>query len=67
MINRDKELWAMALWAEKHHGAGGWLYITQKQDELLARGEDAGADLWKKVGERFKEISGDSEVAVSQN
>jgi len=31
-ITREKELWGMALWVEKHHGENGWLFITQQQD-----------------------------------
>jgi hypothetical protein len=29
-MNRDQELWAMALWVEKHHGGKGWFYIAQQ-------------------------------------
>lgn len=66
-MNRDKELWAMALWVEKHHGANGWFYIAQKQDHFLAEGDDGGAALWKEVGERFKQIVADTGDEIRLN
>lgn len=66
-MDRDKEIWAMALWVEKRHGANGWFYIAQQQDRLLAEGEDEGARLWARVGERFKAITADSAKPVSLN
>ena len=66
-MNREKELWAMALWVEKHHGADGWFYITQQQDRLIALGEGRGAELWQEVGRRFRQIlSADSCVAEAR-
>ncbi|MEE4210017.1 MAG: hypothetical protein V2I43_12195 [Parvularcula sp.] len=56
-LTQEKEIYAMALWVEKHHGENGWLFIAQKQDELLAAGQDEGANLWLKVGESFEKIT----------
>ncbi|MEM7701521.1 MAG: hypothetical protein AAF251_06245 [Pseudomonadota bacterium] len=67
MMNSDREIWAMALWVEKHHGENGWFYITQQQDRLLADGQDEGVKLWREVGERFKQISADTGSEVKLN
>ena len=56
-MNREKEIWAMALWVEKNLGHEGWFYIAQRQDQLLAQGEDQGAKLWAEVGEKFDQIT----------
>lgn len=66
-MNSDREIWAMALWVEKHHGENGWFYITQQQDRLLADGQDEGVKLWREVGERFKQISADTGSEVKLN
>jgi hypothetical protein len=34
MLTRDKELWAMALWVEKHHGEDGAAFIAQRIKQL---------------------------------
>ena len=55
-VTREQELWAMALWVEKHHGENGWFHIVQRQDQLLAEGELGGVALWRKVGARFEAL-----------
>lgn len=55
-LTRDQELWAMALWVEKHHGDAGWLHIAQQQDRLLAEGELDGVAMWREVGRRFEQL-----------
>ena len=47
----------MALWVEKQHGENGWLHIAQQQDRLLEKGDFDGVKLWRKVGERFEELT----------
>ncbi|MCK0127540.1 hypothetical protein [Erythrobacter sp. F6033] len=56
-ITRDQELWAMALWVEKHHGKGGWLHIAQQQDRLLEQNDLAGVEMWREVSQRFDKLS----------
>ena len=56
-LTRDKEILGMALWVEKHHGENGWLHIAQQQDRLLEEGDYDGMNLWRKVGERFEELT----------
>ncbi|QUL38139.1 hypothetical protein [Erythrobacter sp. JK5] len=55
-MTRDEEIWAMALWVEKHHGSDGWLFIAQKQDRLFAEGEFDGVKLWQDVGSKFEKL-----------
>lgn len=56
-LNRDQELWAVALWVEKHHGKDGWLHIAQQQDRLLEQNDFVGAEMWKEVSQRFDKLS----------
>ncbi|GGD65109.1 hypothetical protein GRI62_11565 [Erythrobacter arachoides] len=56
-MNRDQEIWGMALWVEKHHGADGWLYIAQQQDRLLEQGDYDGMALWRKVKDRLAALA----------
>ena len=56
-LTRDGEIWGMALWVEKQHGENGWLHIAQQQDRLLEKGDFDGVKLWRKVGERFEELT----------
>lgn len=58
-LSRDQEVWGMALWVEKNHGANGWLYIAQEQDRMLAAGDFEGMKLWRAVGERFEQLQPD--------
>ena len=55
-ITREQELWGLALWVEKNHGPGGWLYIAQQQDRLLAEGEFDGVAMWREVAQRFEAL-----------
>ena len=55
-MTRDEELWAMALWVEKHYGEEGWLYISQQQDRLLAGTETDGVKMWQEVAKRFEKL-----------
>jgi len=59
-LSREQELWAIALWVEKTHGADGWLHIAQQQDRLLADGDFEGMKLWRQVADRFEQLPGGS-------
>lgn len=52
-LDRDKELWALALWVEKHHGADGPRFIAEKVGKFALEGEQGGVDLWRGVAERY--------------
>lgn len=55
-IDRDQEIWGMALWVEKHHGKTGWLHIAQQQDRILELGDFDGMARWREVGEKLKAL-----------
>jgi len=55
-MTRDQEIWGIALWVEKTHGANGWFYIAQQQDRLIEEGDFAGLPLWQSVQERFEAL-----------
>lgn len=57
-VTRDKELWALALWVEKHHGADGRRFIAENVGGLARDGEQGGVDLWREVAARFDQLSG---------
>lgn len=68
VVSREQELWAVALWVEKHHGENGRLHIAQQQDRLLAEGDLDGVAMWRKVGERFEALRGGvSDLNVGDN
>lgn len=50
---RDKELWALALWVEKHHGADGPRFIAEKVGRFALDVDAGGVELWKGVAERY--------------
>ena len=49
VLNRDQELWAVALWVEKNHGEEGIAYIAQQIQRLSNEGDEAGIATWKTV------------------
>lgn len=55
-MTRDKEIWATALWVEKHHGDAGHSYIANKVAELEADGDSRGAQFWLIVSKRFGDL-----------
>lgn len=63
MVKRDKELWALALWVEKHHGADGRRFIAEKVGKFALEGEQGGVDLWREIAIRFDQLSNCDVVA----
>lgn len=55
-LTKDQELWAMALWVEKTHGAEGAAYIADRLAELVDAPD--GMRMWLQVAERFEALSG---------
>ena len=55
-LNRDQELWGMALWVEKHHGDGGRDFIAAKIEELILANEPDGVKLWEEVARRIEQL-----------
>ena len=56
MVTRERELWALALWVEKHHGANGPRFIAEKVGKLALEGEQGGVDLWREVARRYDSL-----------
>lgn len=52
-ITREQEMWAIALWVEKHHGGVGGIYISQQMDRLLEVGDLEGVAYWRQIQKRF--------------
>lgn len=55
-LTRDKEIWAIALWVEKHHGADGVHYIADQIATLAQEQDKAGMAMWLEVAERFEAL-----------
>jgi len=56
-LDRDQELWAVALWVEKTQGKNAWFYIAQQKDRLLADGDPLGLGLWNEVERRLEMLN----------
>lgn len=55
-MNRERELWGMALWVEKAHGDDGTEYILDRIAKLQRDGEEHGVELWSEVFDRFMQL-----------
>lgn len=55
-MNRDKEIWAMALWVERHHGENGLRFIGQHIDRLKADGDLDREIFWWAVAEKLQSL-----------
>lgn len=56
MLNRDQELWAVALWVEKNHGDQGTTYISGQIERLASINADGGVAMWREVADRFERL-----------
>lgn len=55
-MDREHELWTIALWVEKHHDENGADYILNQIAQLQRDGEDGGVELWSQVFDRFQQL-----------
>lgn len=55
-MTRDKELWAIALYVEKHHGADGPRFIAEKIGKLALDGDTEGIETLKAVATRYEKL-----------
>lgn len=55
-MTREQELWGVALWVEKHHGANGPRFIAEQVGRNALAGEAEGVSLWRGVAERFEAL-----------
>jgi hypothetical protein len=53
MQSREQELWACALWVEKHHGEQGSDYIASQVTRLALEGDMAGVRTWQAIADRY--------------
>lgn len=56
LLNRDQERWAAALWVEQKHGDAGTAYIAKQVERLVLKGDEAGVETWKTIGDRFDQL-----------
>lgn len=63
-MTREQELWGVALWVEKQHGANGPRFIAQQIGRLAIAGEDDGVAMWRGIAERFEALKA-PEAALS--
>lgn len=55
-MSRDKELWGMALWVEKHHGEDGRVFLGEQVGRLKRTGDQFGAATWNAVAARYEAL-----------
>lgn len=55
-MTSEQEMWAVALWVEKHHGEGAFLFASMRADALEADGELEGAKMWRSVLKRLNAL-----------
>lgn len=56
VMTREQEIWAVALWVEKHHAAEGHDFIRDRIAILEAECEHEGAALWRAVRSRYTRL-----------
>lgn len=57
-MTSEQELWALALWVEKHHGNDGPNHIAEQVTRLAEAGDFEGVTMWLKVADRFDALVG---------
>jgi hypothetical protein len=57
MINRDEELWALALCVERLDGRAGPRHIAEMIGKAASLGYQGGIDLWKQVASRYDQLA----------
>lgn len=58
-MDKNREIWALALWVEKHHGDDGLRFIAEQIHRLQRSGEIEDEDLWWAVAARFEQLMND--------
>lgn len=52
-LTPEHELWAIALWVERHHGSGGSNHIVEQVTRLAEECDFEGVAMWRQVAERY--------------
>lgn len=55
-LTREQELWGVALWLEKTHGAEAPDHIAREVTRLAAEGDEEGIAMWRAVAERYDQL-----------
>ena len=55
-MTREQELWGVALWVEKQHGADGPRFIAEQVGRLALANEPEGVALWRGIASRFDQL-----------
>ncbi|WP_126177136.1 DUF6961 family protein [Tsuneonella rigui] len=55
-MTRDQELWGVALWVEKTHGAAGSHHIAEQITRLAMEGDEQGIAMWRAVANRYDQL-----------
>jgi len=55
-VTREHEIWAMAIWVEKHHEANGRDFIADRIVLPETEGEPEGVALWRAVESRYSQL-----------
>jgi hypothetical protein len=56
-MTRDQELWGVALWVEKTHGAAGPSHIAEQITRLAMEGDEQGIAMWRAVADRYDRLA----------
>ncbi|RYG88446.1 MAG: hypothetical protein EON59_04410 [Alphaproteobacteria bacterium] len=62
-MNRDQELWAMALCIERDHGANAAEFITRQVTRNVEAREPDRVRLWKAIGLRLEKLRSRSTIS----
>jgi hypothetical protein len=57
MIDRNRELWALALRVEQLHGGAGRRHIADMIGKAAGVGDEVGIGLWKQVASRYHQLA----------
>lgn len=55
-MDKNQELWGMALWVEKNHGDKGYAYCEDRAEKFRSEGDANGARLWENVADRVLQL-----------
>jgi hypothetical protein len=49
LLVKDKDTWRAAYMLVRQHGGGAELFATRRMDEMIAKGDEAGEAVWKRI------------------
>ena len=57
-VKGDQQLWGVALWVEKHHGADGASWIAEQIGRLALARDESGVNMRRSVADRLQQLKG---------